>query len=90
MSSASPRSTVGNLIQRARDGDGHCQQELFEVGRRYMAIVARSEVETWLRVKVDASDIVQQTLMEAYRDFERFQGRSEKEWLGWLRRIWPA
>jgi RNA polymerase sigma-70 factor (ECF subfamily) len=52
-----------------------------------MGLVARAEVESWLRVKVDASDVVQQTLLEAHRDFARFQGESEKEWLGWLRRI---
>jgi RNA polymerase sigma-70 factor (ECF subfamily) len=36
---------------------------------------------------VDASDLVQQTMLEAYRDFDRFQGGSEREWLAWLRKI---
>ena len=49
--------------------------------------MARSQVETWLRRKVDASDLVQQTMLEAHCDFERFQGSSEKEWLAWLKRI---
>ncbi len=40
-----------------------------------------------MRVKVDASDLVQQTLFKAHRDFHRFQGVSEPEWLAWLRRI---
>jgi RNA polymerase sigma-70 factor (ECF subfamily) len=44
-------------------------------------------VESWLRVKVDASDLVQQTMLEAHRDFDRFEGNSEKQWLAWLRRI---
>jgi DNA-directed RNA polymerase specialized sigma24 family protein len=26
-------------------------------------------------------------MLEAYRDFERFQGHSEQEWLAWLRKI---
>ena len=38
-------------------------------------------------VKVDASDLVQETMLEAYRDFDRFSGTSEQEWLAWLRRI---
>ena len=38
-------------------------------------------------MKVNASDVVQQTMLEAYRDFHVFQGTSEKEWLAWLRKI---
>jgi len=30
---------------------------------------------------------VQQTMLEAHRDFARFQGQTEKEWLAWLRKI---
>ena len=37
--------------------------------------------------KVDASDIVQDTLMEAHRDFARFHGTMAAEWLAWLRGI---
>lgn len=46
-----------------------------------------AEVESSLRAKADASDLVQQTLLEAYRDFGQFRGRTEAEWLAWLRRI---
>ncbi len=75
------------LIDKARHGDAQSRQELFQTSRGYMGLVARAQVESWLRVKVDASDVVQQTLLEAHRDFDRFQGESEKEWFGWLRRI---
>jgi RNA polymerase sigma-70 factor (ECF subfamily) len=44
-------------------------------------------VEGRLRAKADASDLVQQTLLEAYRDFGQFRGGTEQEWLAWLRRI---
>jgi RNA polymerase sigma-70 factor (ECF subfamily) len=37
--------------------------------------------------KVDASDLVQETLMEAHRDFGQFRGRTEGEFVHWLRRI---
>jgi len=43
--------------------------------------MALAQVESWLRVKVEASDLVQQTMLETHRGFERFEGRSEKEWL---------
>ena len=75
------------LIEGARRGDAECRDRLFALCRSYLGFVARSQLETWLRRKVDASDLVQQTMLEAHRDFPRFAGRSEKEWLGWLRRI---
>src|SRR5205823_913730 len=39
------------------------------------------------QAKVDASDLIQQTMLEAYRDFAHFRGSTEAEWLAWLRRI---
>lgn len=80
-------TTIGHLIGQAQQGDESARERLFQLGRNYMGLVARAQVESWLRAKVDASDLVQQTMLEAHRDFPRFAGRSEKEWLGWLRRI---
>jgi RNA polymerase sigma-70 factor (ECF subfamily) len=78
---------VAELLELARGGDAESRDRLFEMCRNYLGIVARSQVETWLRVKVDASDLVQQTMLEAHRDFARFEGGSEGEWLAWLREI---
>lgn len=75
------------LIRRAREGDDRCRDRLFEVCRSYIGFAARAQVESWVRAKVDASDLVQQTLLEAHRDFAHFQGGSEQEWLAWLRKI---
>ncbi len=82
-----PTANVSELIRRARDGETSARDELFGLCRSYLGLVARAQVESWLRVKADASDVVQQTLMEAHRDFARFEGRTEQEWLAWLRRI---
>jgi RNA polymerase sigma-70 factor, ECF subfamily len=75
------------LIEAARRGDAECRDRLFALCRSYLGFVARSQVETWLRRKVDASDLVQETMLEACRDFDRFEGRTEQEWLAWLRKI---
>jgi RNA polymerase sigma-70 factor, ECF subfamily len=75
------------LIEAARHGDAECRERLFQLCRSYLGFIARSQVETWLRRKVDASDLVQETMLEAYRDFERFDGHSEQQWLAWLRKI---
>jgi RNA polymerase sigma-70 factor (ECF subfamily) len=81
------RRAVSELIERARQGDAEGRERLFTLCRSYLNLVARCQVESWLRVKVDASDLVQQTMLEAHRDFQAFEGHTEKEWLGWLRKI---
>ena len=78
---------VSELIEHAREGDAECREQLFALCRSYLGFAARAQVASWLRVKVDASDLVQETMLEAYRDFERFEGCSEQEWLAWLKRI---
>jgi RNA polymerase sigma-70 factor (ECF subfamily) len=85
--SSSSFPNVSALIQRARQGDAAGRDQLFALCRSYLQIIARAQVETSLRAKVDASDLVQETLLEAFRDFQRFGGNSEQEWLAWLKRI---
>ncbi len=81
------QSTVVQLLTDARKGDAQAREALFERCRNYVSLVARNNVESWLRSKVDSSDIVQQTMLEAHRSFTDFQGGTEAEWLAWLRRI---
>ena len=80
-------SSVSDLLARARSGDESARDRLFARCRPYLGVVARAEVEHWMQAKVDASDLVQTTLLEAYRAFGKFEGASEGEWLAWLRRI---
>ncbi len=84
MSDSTPLS---DLLDRARHGDEAARDELFAKCRNYVRIVADSQIDARTRTKVDASDLVQQTLMDAHRAFDRFEGESEGEWLTWLRRI---
>lgn len=78
---------IEGLIAKAQAGDEAARDQLFALCRDYLGLAARAQVETWLRAKIDASDLVQQTMLEAYRDFDRFEGKSQREWLGWLKRI---
>jgi RNA polymerase sigma-70 factor (ECF subfamily) len=79
--------SITELLAGARGADPRLLDVLFGQCRNYLGIVARAQVESWLRAKVDASDLVQQTLLEAYRDFHKFRGTTEAEWLAWLRQI---
>src|SRR5262245_40977598 len=80
-------SSIVRMLARARAGDEHELGRLFEACRSYLGLVARAQMESWMQAKVDASDIVQETLLEAHRDFARFQGGTSAEWLAWLRGI---
>ncbi len=80
-------SVLITLLQRSRAGDTAAREELFTKCRNYVNLVARAQVESWMRTKIDASDLVQQTLLEAHRGFDDFCGTTEAEWLAWLRQI---
>jgi RNA polymerase sigma-70 factor (ECF subfamily) len=85
--STGSESVVLSLLRRARAGDAAARDELFTRCRNYVNLAARAQVESWMQAKVDASDLVQQTLLEAHRAFGKFRGETEAEWLGWLRQI---
>jgi RNA polymerase sigma-70 factor (ECF subfamily) len=55
--------------------------------RPWLDLIARLQVESCFRGKFDASDIVQQTLMEAWRASAQFRGKTEAERVAWLRQI---
>ncbi len=79
--------TLNELLAQARAGGAGERDRLFDACRSYLVVLARAQIDARMQGKVDASDVVQQTMLEAHRDFERFQGGSGQEWLAWLRRI---
>jgi RNA polymerase sigma-70 factor (ECF subfamily) len=75
------------LVRLARAGNGAALGQLLEQYRNYLAMLARLQIGRRLRGKVDSSDLVQETFLEAYRDFGQFRGTTEQELASWLRRI---
>jgi RNA polymerase sigma-70 factor (ECF subfamily) len=64
------------------------RQEIdFERFRNYLCLLARMHLDRRLRRKLDASDIVQQTLLQAYEARHDFRGTTCEEQAGWLRSI---
>ncbi len=68
-------------MAKRQTGDG------FEEYRSYLCLLARIELDRKLRGRLDPSDIVQQTLLEAYEGRDQFQGESGAQRAAWLRQI---
>ena len=78
---------VDDWMAAARQG---CQQslgDLLTTCRDYLLLVAEKEIPCDLRAKVGASDVVQETLLAAQRNFVRFEGHEPEQLLRWLRAI---
>src|SRR5262245_35687422 len=75
------------LLARARAGDADTLGRLLDSYRNYLRLMASTQMGPALRVRLDPSDLVQEALLEAHRDFAQFGGGSEPELLAWLRRI---
>ncbi|HTU21956.1 MAG TPA: sigma-70 family RNA polymerase sigma factor [Gemmataceae bacterium] len=83
----SAQSAASELIRRCRDGESGAREQLFARYQHYLHVLAQAQLGKRLRAKCAPSDLVQQTLLEAHRDFGGFQGHHEGELLAWLRRI---
>jgi RNA polymerase sigma-70 factor (ECF subfamily) len=55
--------------------------------RNYLCLLARQQISPRFRGKIDASDIVQETLLQAFVSRGQFRGQSEPERIGWLHAI---
>jgi RNA polymerase sigma-70 factor (ECF subfamily) len=88
--SANATPDPNELLHLARMEDSQALGQLLELYRGYLALLARLQVGRRLQGKVDASDVVQETFLEAYRHFPRFHGTSERELVAWLRQILAA
>jgi RNA polymerase sigma-70 factor (ECF subfamily) len=74
-------------IEAAKNGSEEALGQVLEWCRPYLLRVADEELATDLQGKLGASDLVQETFLEAHRDFRQFRGRTDQELRGWLRAI---
>ena len=62
-------------------------EDVVERYRQYLVMLADRQLDSRLRGKLDASDVVQQTLLEAHQNYEQFRGAHEEEMIASLRKI---
>ena len=75
------------LLNLARAGSSEALGRLLEVYHNYLGLLARVQIGRRLQGKVDPADLVQETFLEAHRDFAQFRGSTEEELVAWLRQI---
>jgi RNA polymerase sigma-70 factor (ECF subfamily) len=75
------------LLCFARTGQEQALGRLLELYRNYLRLLARLEIGRRLQGKVDDSDLVQDTFLQAHRHFAQFRGATEAELVSWLRQI---
>ena len=84
---AEPADEFAGWLAQARSGSPDALGHVLEACRGYLLLVAEQDLDPALRSKGGASDLVQQTFLEAQGDFGRFRGGTEGELLAWLRQL---
>lgn len=73
------RITEPNVTRKIEDRFGEF--------RSYLRVLAGMQLNPMLKSRVDPSDIVQQTLLQAHRAVDQYRGKTDAELAGWLRQI---
>lgn len=75
------------LLREVRGGKAELLGPLLDSYRNYLRLLATTQIDGKLQARISASDLVQETMLGAYRDFDQFRGDSERQLLAWLRQI---
>lgn len=73
------------LVVASKEGNNDALGRLLEQYRGYLLMLAHRYLSDALRRRVDPTDIVQLTFLEAKRDLGAFRGSTPAEFAGWLR-----
>lgn len=76
--------------QLVKDARGGCDDSLGEIITRlrgYLLLIANGQIRGSLQAKFGASDIVQNSLLDAHAGIDEFNGTTEAEMRAWLKQI---
>lgn len=76
---------IDRVLPAARDGSSEALGQILQAYRPYLLAIAAEEMDVALQAKGGASDVVQETFLEAVRDFSHFHGVSSEQLRAWLR-----
>jgi RNA polymerase sigma-70 factor (ECF subfamily) len=84
---SAPTGEVAQWLAAARTGSREALGEALQAYRAYLLLIAQQELDPELRAKGGASDLVQETFIDAQRLLGRFEGTTEEAWAAWLREL---
>lgn len=82
-----PPDSTGKLIAAAKSGDLEALGSLLEKHRDRFRFIVRQKLDSVLKQRIDPSDVIQQTFLEARQDFHSFQGAAPEQFVAWLNKI---
>jgi RNA polymerase sigma-70 factor (ECF subfamily) len=83
----SSRPNLETLLEEARGGNTTAREDLLALYRPYLRLAAGRRLPRVVQKRLDASDIAQQTLVDAVRGLEDFRGRTEPEFTAWMMKL---
>ncbi len=86
MKMENPTSTFG-LISKIQSGDHEAFSILFEKYRKRISILLYCKAGNHIRQQLSIQDLIQETFLRAYRDFDRFQYLGPGSFMNWLSTI---
>lgn len=87
MDSQSSRLNLTPLLSKVALRDEVAREQLLALYRPFLRVVAMRQLPHIVRQRLDASDIVQQTLIDAVRGLPDFRGQTEPEFTAWMMRL---
>ena len=81
------RTQVTIVVHYPRAAMTEPEGESFDKFRSYLRLLANMQIDKRVRSKVDASDIVQQTMLQAHKARQQFRGENDAQRAAWLRQI---
>jgi RNA polymerase sigma-70 factor (ECF subfamily) len=84
---SAPSDSPTDLLVRAKAGDADSLGKLLEAYRSYLGLLARLQIDRRLQGQVAASDLVQETFLQAEQAFGGFRGLNESQLAAWLRKV---
>ena len=82
-----PQRSVEGLIIAARAGDAEALGTLLERHRDQLRHIARKNLDFSIQGRIDPSDVIQQTFLEAEQGFHTFRGEAGPQFFAWIRKI---
>lgn len=81
------RTVLETWLEQAHSGSADALGALLEGCRKYLLLIAHRELDSDLRPRSSASDLVQDAFVEVQRGFTTFRGTTEEELFAWLTSI---